>query len=88
VNITLTAKPTGPALIVNNTTVQAPFTFVSWEGYAFNVNAPSPQSAPGNQQYVFQNWSDGGAAAHAITTPAAASTFTANFKKQKVGRNR
>ena len=88
VNITLTAKPTGPALIVNNTTVQAPFTFISWEGYAFNVNAPSPQSAPGNQQYVFQNWSDGGAAAHAITTPAVASTITANFKKQKVGRNR
>ncbi|MFL6469180.1 MAG: PQQ-dependent sugar dehydrogenase [Pyrinomonadaceae bacterium] len=88
VNITLTTKPSGPGLIVNNTSVQAPFTFISWDGYAFTVNAPSPQPAPGNQQYIFQNWSDGGAAAHTITTPPSAFTFTANFIKRKVGRNR
>ena len=88
VNITLTTKPAGLALAVNNTSVQGPFTFVSWDGYALNVSAPSPQSASGNQQYVFQNWSDGGTTAHTIVTPASAATYTANFKRQKIGRNR
>ena len=88
VNITVTSKPAGLALMLNNTGVQGPFTFVSWDGYALNVNAPSPQPASGNQQYVFQNWSDGGAAAHTIVTPASAATYTANFKRQKTGRNR
>ncbi|HKP71000.1 MAG TPA: PQQ-dependent sugar dehydrogenase [Pyrinomonadaceae bacterium] len=88
VNITLTTKPGGPVLTVNGTTVTGTSTFVSWDGYALNVNAPSPQTAPGNQQYVFQSWSDGGAAAHTIVTPAAATTYTATFKKQKIGRTR
>jgi glucose/arabinose dehydrogenase len=86
VNVTLTTKPGGLMLTVNGTSVTGPFTFVSWDGYALNVNAPSPQPASGNQQYVFQNWSDGGAAAHTIVTPASAATYTANFKRQKVGR--
>ena len=88
VNITLTTKPTGLALTVNGSSVQGPFTFVSWDGYALNVSAPSPQPASGGQQYVFQNWSDGGAAAHTIVTPASAATYTANFKRQKVPRSR
>ena len=88
VNITLTTKPSGLALSVNGTSVQGPFTFVSWDGYALNVSAPSPQPAGGGQQYVFQNWSDGGAGAHTIVTPATATTYTANFKRQKVPRTR
>jgi len=88
VNITLTTKPGGLALTVNGTGVQGPFSFVSWDGYALNVNAPAPQPAPGSQQYVFQNWSDGGAAAHTIVTPPSAATFTATFRKQKAPRTR
>jgi glucose/arabinose dehydrogenase len=88
VNITLTTKPSGLTLTVNGTSVTGPFIFVSWDGYALNVNAPSPQPASGGQQYVFQNWSDGGAAVHTIVTPATAATYTANFKRQKVPRTR
>jgi hypothetical protein len=33
----------------------------------------------GNTTYTFSSWSDGGAASHTITTPAAATTFTASF---------
>ena len=88
VNITLTTKPGGLALTVNGTGVQGPFSFVSWDGYALNVNAPAPQPAPGNQQYVFQSWSDAGAAAHTIVTPASAATYTATFRKQKAPRTR
>jgi hypothetical protein len=40
--------------------------------------APSPQTL-GDQVLAFQAWSDGGAAAHAAVTPAAATDFLARF---------
>nr|MBA3527844.1 DNRLRE domain-containing protein [Propionibacteriaceae bacterium] len=46
-------------------------------GYVLNVNAPG-QTA-GAQAYEFDSWSDGGAAAHQITTGANATTYTAAF---------
>jgi hypothetical protein len=45
----------------------------SWEGYQLDVNAPNQGS---NR---FHDWSDGGAQAHAIITPAGATTYTATF---------
>lgn len=33
-------------------------------------------------RYVFQNWSDGGAATHTVTVPPNGTTYTANFKRQ------
>jgi hypothetical protein len=33
-------------------------------------------------QYAFANWSDGGSASHAITIPATATTYAANFNPQ------
>ncbi len=41
-----------------------------------SLNAPSPQG-----KNRFTSWSDGGAQAHTVTTPAAATTYTAVFKK-------
>ena len=40
--------------------------------------APSPQGFAGSN-YSFVIWSDGGAAAHAITVPTNSTTFTASF---------
>lgn len=74
VNITLATNPSGLNLTVNNVGVTGPTTIVSWDGYALNVNAPNQAG------YTFQSWSDGGAAAHTITTPATAATYTANFQ--------
>ncbi|MBL8232507.1 MAG: hypothetical protein JNL98_28680, partial [Bryobacterales bacterium] len=41
----------------------------------------SPQTGSPGEQFVFQNWSDGGAISHSITASAGA-TFTANFQRQ------
>ncbi|MEJ7624095.1 MAG: PQQ-dependent sugar dehydrogenase [Pyrinomonadaceae bacterium] len=77
VNITLATQPASLTVNVNGFSFTGPSTFVSWDNYQLNVNAPS--QTLGGQQYVFQSWSDGGVANHTITTPAAAATFTANF---------
>ena len=78
VNITLATNPAGLNLTVNGGNVTGATTFVSWDGYLLNVNAPD-QSANG-QSYIFQSWSDGGARAHAIATPATATVYTATFQ--------
>lgn len=77
-NITLTTQPAGLNLTVNNTNVTGGTTFVSWDGYALNVNAPNQNV--GSQRYGFDSWSDGGAQAHTITTGASAATYTAVFQ--------
>jgi glucose/arabinose dehydrogenase/chitodextrinase len=78
VNITLATQPAGLNLTVNGLTVSGATTFVSWDGYALNVNAPDQTF--NNRSYIFQSWSDGGARAHTITTPAMAATYTAVFQ--------
>ena len=78
VNITLATNPTGLNLTVNGGLITGGTNFVSWDGYALNVNAPDQTS--GGQSYVFQSWSDGGARTHTIVTPPAATTYTATFQ--------
>lgn len=77
VQVGMATDPTGLVLGVNGTTVTAPATLPSWQGYALNVSAAS-QSA-GGKSYKLASWSDGGAAAHTITTPASDATYTATF---------
>ncbi len=74
VNITLATVPAGLNLTVNGTTVTGSTTFVSWDAYALNVNAPNQNGL------MFQSWSDGGAQAHTIITPATAANYTATFQ--------
>jgi len=81
VNITFATQPGGLNLTINGTTISGSTTVVSWDNYALNVNAPGQTS--GAHQYAFVSWSDGGAAAHTITTPAAAATYTATFQRRK-----
>jgi len=78
VNVTFATQPGGLNLTVNGTTITGPTTVVSWDDYALNVNAPTQTT--GGQQYTFVSWSDGGAATHTITTPAAATSYTATFQ--------
>ncbi|MEJ7653899.1 MAG: hypothetical protein WKH64_11485 [Chloroflexia bacterium] len=78
VNITFATQPPGLQLTVNGTTITAPSTVVSWDGYRLGVNAPDQIDAQGRQQ-TFASWSDGGAQQHEIVTPATAATYTATF---------
>jgi hypothetical protein len=76
VAITLPTSPSGLNLTVNGTTVTGPTTITSWVGWRLDLTAPSPQG-----RYRFSSWSDGGAQAHSVTTPAAPATYTAKYKK-------
>jgi len=79
VDVTLASAPAGLALTVNDETFAAPRTLISWQGYTLNLGAVD-QTSDSGQPFRFDRWSDGGAATHAITTPAAAATYTASFR--------
>ena len=78
VAITLATNPAGLRLTVNGTAVTGPTTVTSWAGWQLTLSAPTRQSP-----YSFVSWSDGGAATHAVTTPATPATYTATFQKGK-----
>jgi glucose/arabinose dehydrogenase len=77
VNITLASAPAGLTLTVNDEAFAAPRTLLSWQGYALDVEAT--EQTAGGQLFFFEGWSDSGAAAHTITTPKQAATYTAQF---------
>lgn len=79
VDVTFNTQPSGLRIDVNGTSITGPTTITSWENYALNVNAPAQTNSSG-QSYAFASWSDGGAAAHTITTPATAASYTATFQ--------
>ena len=78
VNVTFQTQPSGLIVAVNGTTFSGPSTLVSWENYVLNVNVADQVDSTG-RAWRFSSWSDGGAAAHAITTPPAAVTYVATF---------
>jgi Ca2+-binding RTX toxin-like protein len=79
VNVSFQSSPSGLKLETNGTTFTAPRTFVSWEGYTMNVNAPMPQTLSG-KTYIFASWSDGKGQQHSIATGTTPSTYTATFR--------
>ncbi|HYG65901.1 MAG TPA: PQQ-dependent sugar dehydrogenase [Thermoanaerobaculia bacterium] len=78
VNVTFATAPAGLQVTVNGTTLTGPQTVISWDGYRLNAVAPTQDAA--GQTWVFASWSDGGAASHAIVTPASPATYTATFE--------
>ena len=81
VTITLNAT-SGLQLTLDGQPVTAPFSFTGVVGMIRTIGAPSPQ-VRGKFTYRFRSWSDGGAQTHDITTPAAATTYSASFTKSK-----
>jgi glucose/arabinose dehydrogenase/PKD repeat protein len=79
VNVTFATRPTDLKLQVDGIVFRAPRTFRSWQGYKLNVYAP--QQLYNGRKWVFVSWSDGGRAAHTITTPSTPTTYTATFKR-------
>ena len=78
VDLTFAANPTGRTVVVAGTAYVTPTTLTSWQGYTIAVDAPAQADGSG-ASWVFQSWSDGGAAAHSFATPATATTYTATF---------
>lgn len=74
VNLTLSTSPASLQMTLDGQPVTSPQTFSSVVGVERNIGVPSPQTI-----YTFNNWSDGGAATHTISTPAADTAYTATF---------
>ena len=80
VNVTLDSVPSGLTLSVNGTSVTTPRTIASWDKYALALNAATQRDTSA-MAWLFASWSDGGAAAHTIVTPASAATVRATFAR-------
>jgi glucose/arabinose dehydrogenase len=78
VNFTLTTNIVGAVVNLEGQPQTTPATISGVVGMIRQIEAPSPQVVNG-QTYYFDGWSDGGASAHAITTPAVATTYTALY---------
>lgn len=79
VAVTLATDPEGLGLTVNGTPVTGPHTLTSWEGWGLDIHAPNQQD--GADLWIFTSWSDGGAQAHKLVTPASPATVTAVFEE-------
>ena len=79
VNVTFASQPDGLRLTVNSVPLTATQSITSWVSYALNVVALNPQPVGTVSWWVFDHWSDGGAAAHTITTPLSDITYTMTF---------
>ncbi|WP_206641957.1 LamG-like jellyroll fold domain-containing protein [Nonomuraea polychroma] len=75
VNVTFQTNPPGLQLGFNQEQTVTPFTRTVIVNSSNSITAPSPQS-----DYVFDAWSDGGAATHNFAAPASATTYTATYK--------
>ncbi|HVP05113.1 MAG TPA: S8 family serine peptidase [Dehalococcoidia bacterium] len=82
--LTLASVPsTGPTIVYSGTPVSPPYTVTTIANSVRTITANSPQFN-GNQQYVFNSWSDGGAANHDINVGTTSHTVTASFTASTV----
>src|SRR6185295_12951551 len=78
-HVTLATSPSGLQVKLDGQPMTAPVGFDGVVNFTRTIEAVSPQTVNG-VTYVFDSWSDGGAAAHNISTPAVNTTYTAVFR--------
>ena len=76
--VTLASDPPGFQLELDGSPLPSPSSFEGVAGMKRQIGAPSPQTRDG-QSWVFERWSDGGTAAHAVSTPDSDTTWVAFF---------
>ena len=81
VQVTIQTNPSDRSFTVDQTTYTSTQTFTWAAGSSHTISATSPQSGATGTQYVWSNWSDGGAISHTVS-PVTNTTFTANFATQ------
>jgi glucose/arabinose dehydrogenase len=72
------ASPAGLQVTLDGQPHPTPYSEGSVVGMRRTLDVASPQVL-GGTTYTFSSWSDGGAKSHVITTPSAATTYTAAF---------
>ncbi len=81
VSVTVQTSPTGRSFSVDGTSYTTAQTFSWVSGSSHTIATTSPQAGATGTQYVWSNWSDGGAISHTVA-PTSATTYTANFTTQ------
>lgn len=79
VAVTVTTSPSGLGITVDGSNYSAPQTFNWVSGTSHTVGSQSPQIGAIGTQYMFGNWSDGGALLHSFIVPSSNTTLTASF---------
>ena len=82
VQVTVGTNPGGLSFIVDSVTYTSAQVFTWNIGSAHTIATTSPQTGTPGTQFVFNNWSDGGAISHGVTAPSTATTYTASFDTQ------
>ncbi len=82
--LTLETSPPGLLVTLDGQPVATPAQITSVVGMTRSLGVPAAQVRDG-ARHDFTAWSDGGAATHAIATPAANATFRATFAASPVG---
>jgi glucose/arabinose dehydrogenase len=77
--ITLATEPAALRVTLDGQPFTAPHAVESVVGMVRTLGVVSPQTV-GGITYVFESWSDGGAATHNISTPASNTTYIARFR--------
>ncbi len=78
VTLALATVPAGLQVTLDGQPRTTPLSVTGVVGIDREIGAVSPQSA-GTTIYSFTFWSDAGAATHIVSTPAAGTTYTANY---------
>ncbi|MCK4265648.1 MAG: hypothetical protein KAX31_00075, partial [Thermoplasmata archaeon] len=76
---TFDTDPTGLDVIVDSVTYATPVMFNWPAGYFHDIEAPTPQTGGGGENYEWDHWSDAGARVHTILADTADVTFTAYY---------
>jgi uncharacterized repeat protein (TIGR02543 family) len=80
--ITIQTSPTGLKFTVDGGAAQTAPQTVNLSPGSHTIAVATTQAGSVGTQYVFANWSDGGAASHSITVGSTAATYTATFTTQ------
>jgi len=78
--LSFNTNPAGLQILLDGQPFNTPGSVLSVEGIIRTIGTPSVQNL-GNEAYVFESWTHGGAQNQSITTPSADITYTANFKR-------
>jgi len=81
IRVTVQTNPAGLNFSVDSTPYTTAQTFSWVPGSSHTIAATSPQSGGTGVQYVWLNWSGGGAISHTVA-PTTNTTYTANFRTQ------
>jgi uncharacterized repeat protein (TIGR02543 family) len=81
VQITVQTSPAGLSFTVDGTIYTAAQTFSWAPGSSHTIATTSPQSGGAGIQYVWSNWSGGGAISHTVA-PTKNTTYTTTFTTQ------